>query len=100
MMGPDRRADLPADGPGSIVPQQPQDALPLAGEPLAEPGENGCRHVAHGPAVDTPALTSVHIGPQQPLAGQGFGVCIPAGEHRCHETEGLARGPAGQRRLG
>jgi len=94
----DPRADPQTDVPGGIVPQQHQDTLPLGGQPLAEPGEKGRRDMAHGPVVDKPEPDGVGIGPQQPIAGQGFRVGIVLGHGLRHHAQRLAIRPRVQGR--
>jgi hypothetical protein len=100
IMHTDPCADLPADRPGGIVPQQHQDPFLRGGQLLAESGEQGGRHMAHRPAVDTSQQHGIAVRLQQPVAGQGFGLSIALGVNLLHQTQGLVGRPPMQGRLG
>jgi hypothetical protein len=96
----DPRADLPADVPGGIVPQQHQDPFPLDGQPLAEPGEQGSCDVTDGSAVDKPPQDLVGVESQQPIASQGVGGRILFRAVLLDQSQGRTLGPTAQGRLG
>jgi hypothetical protein len=100
MMGPDPGTDLPTDMPGGIVPQQHQDTLPLGGQPLTEPCEQGGRDVAHGSAIDKAQQNRVGVTSQPPIAGQGCGRCISFRAVLLDQSQGRAPGPTVQGWLG
>ena len=49
---PDPGADVPADGPGGMVPAPHQAPCPCGGHAVTDPGAPGGGDRAHGPAVD------------------------------------------------
>jgi hypothetical protein len=100
IVGTNPHTDRPANVPGGLVPQQHQDLFPRGGQPLAEPGEKGGRHMADWTSVDTPQQQGVAVGPQQPIAAQGFGLRVPPGEDLFHQPQGLPLGPAVQGGVG
>jgi hypothetical protein len=82
-------ADLPTARPGGIVPQEPQDSLPLGRESLAEPDKESRRDVAHRSAVDKPQPDRMGIAPQQPRAGQRFGIRGGLSNRLFHQVQRL-----------
>jgi hypothetical protein len=97
---PDPRADLPAAVPGGLIPSPPQDACPLSGQRLAEPGQQGGGDLAHGSAVDTPPEDFVGVDSPQPIAGPGCGGRLPCGAGLFAQPQGRRGGPTVPRRLG
>src|SRR3954451_25030611 len=76
VMRPNPRLHGPADVPGGIVPHQHPHALALRSEPAGTPGQKVRGDAADRAAFDKAQQHSILVGPQQPVAGQSFGLRI------------------------
>ena len=69
-------ADLPADVPGGVVPDQRQHAHALGGEVPGDPEEEGPGHGADRPPLDEPQQHPLALGQPEAVAGQRLRVGV------------------------
>jgi hypothetical protein len=105
MVLPQPRTHLFTDMPRRVIPDQQHSREPLRRQPCTAPGEKSGRLSTDRAACHKPQPHLFRlVGPmadQQPLAGQGFGDLLGAGQRELLEAERLVVGcPTVERGLG
>jgi hypothetical protein len=67
---------------------------------VSDPGQRVTGHLADRPAVDEASQHRVGLRQAEPIAGEGFAVCVRFGYVVFHQAQRLARRPGAQRGLG
>jgi hypothetical protein len=74
--GANPRADFLADVLTGVVPHQQQRLLAVGLQQLADPTEEGGRHMAHGTTFNEANQHLLHVGSKDPVTSDGLRVCI------------------------
>src|ERR671915_1571400 len=93
VMGANPRVDFLADMPTGIVPHQQHCLLAVSLQQLADPTEEGGRHMAHGTTINEANQHLLRVSSKDPVAGDGLRVCVLFREGHLSQSNRLAIGP-------